>query len=147
MNKALFIGIWGVLLTAFGMMLVFFYWTFYPYKTLEFKQDTFPVENKVIDPGGNLIYSVDYCKYTDLPATVSRSFADSLLFPMQSMTTNNRKGCGVNRVVIPIPESLELGDYFMIIRYQYQVNPIRQITLVKQTDGFTVTDNKGTHAN
>lgn len=129
-----------VLLIAFGVTLLIIYWLIYPYRLLVFNDPSFPVQTKTVKQGGVLSYTSDYCKYTNNPASVSRVFQDQIIFSVPSQITNRPNGCNVITVGVPVPFELPPGQYILRNVYQYQPNPLRTITIMENTETFTVTN-------
>lgn len=110
----------------------------YPYKIIEWNDEIFPIENKIVRAGESLIFTSDYCKYVDLPATISRSFINNFAYATTPTITNAHKGCKKMRVIVPIPAELPDGEYYLHTKYVYEVNPLRKITYTKDTEKFTI---------
>lgn len=144
MKKWLYFITWVTFGAAFALMFTIFLWIIWPYHLVDFKADKFPVSPKVVQSGKSITYTVDYCKYTNITATVSRSFADGIIFPLQVQTTDRPKGCHVGNISIMVPRTLEPGEYFLIIQYRWKVNPLREISITKNTESFTVTNSNHT---
>lgn len=125
---------------TFILLVVIIYWMLFPYKTLVFSDAQFPVQNKVIKQGGTLYYISNYCKYTDLSATLTRNFTDGVVFSTPNETTNRESGCHTITVAVAIPKELPAGNYFLHNRYVYQVNPIREIVIEHDTERFVITE-------
>lgn len=138
MNKLLNTISYLTLITAFVMLCIFFFWSFYPYRTIEWKTDKFPVKTKVIKRGDSLIFVSDYCKYVELSAVVSRSFVNDFSYTTTPVTTYAKKGCNKMKVVVTIPKELPAGRYYIHNKFSYKVNPIRTITLVHDSEEFIV---------
>ena len=51
----------------------------FPHKPIEFPHNPAPVITKVIESGDVLIYNFTYCKYMDLPVTVTRSLKNDVV--------------------------------------------------------------------
>lgn len=132
------------LLVAFGFLLIFGFWQFYPYKTIEFKNVPFPIfnENKTIEQGGVLVYKTEFCKYTDLEAKVARSFVDEVVYLVPTDVGVRPKGCGEVMVELTIPNTLPPATYKLVIDYTYEVNPIRTISIHEETESFLVVKKK-----
>jgi hypothetical protein len=138
MNKLFQFTAWFTILSAIGLLLLLGYWLLYPYKTIEFKTP-FPVANKVLEGGAYISYKVDYCKHTKVVPTLSKYFVDSLVFEVpEGIALNNPLGCHTNQVSMYIPRSLPPGEYFIKTVYHYQINPVRAINVIGETEPFTV---------
>lgn len=126
-------------LLALGVTILILFWEFWPYKTLEFKQDKFPIINKTIHAGDLLFYSVDYCKYTDLPALVARHIVNGYDYTMTPTVTDRPVGCHSVIISFILPKETPPGKgYHADMIYQYQVNPLRTILIKHSTENFEV---------
>lgn len=126
---------YATLALAFGMITTLFYWSVYPYKPIVI---SITAINTTVKAGDSLFYQADYCKYMQLPATVSRSFVDGIIFSTASIVADNPVGCRTSKMVIEVPKGLISGEYTLKIIYSYQVNPIRHVDVVTVTNPFTV---------
>jgi hypothetical protein len=125
----------------FGVLLVG-YWEIYPYKLITFNDNGFyPIvnENKTVQQGGLLSYISDYCKYTDIAPRIYRTYQDGLVFVVPEVATSRQGGCNKITVNIEVPRTLPVGTYTLQTIYVYKVNPIREISVLKTTEKFTVT--------
>lgn len=123
---------------SFLALLLFAYWYLYPYNPVTFKGDKFEVLTPVVKQGGTLDVISDYCKNMDIPATVSKSFVDGLIFLTPQYTSNIESGCHKKVISTAIPNELPPGEYHLHNLYIYDVNPIRRITVMHDTENFTV---------
>ncbi len=127
------------LLLGTGVTLLLLIWNFYPYETIVFHDPTFPIETKNIHAGDAITYHVDYCKHTDLPATVSRHIVNGYDYTMPSEFTDRPRGCHVVNVSFILPKETPSGTgYSAQIIYRYEVNPLRSILISHSTDKFNV---------
>lgn len=119
------------------VFLLFMFWWVFPYKTLEIKQPYYVV-NKTVHQGEVLQYGIEYCKYTDVQSVVRRQFVDGIIYATPEITANLKKGCGKAINTITIPHNLPVGDYYLDITIDYQMNPIRNIIHNAKTEMFSV---------
>lgn len=130
--------------SMFMFVVIFFticlvvYWIVYPYKTVVFNKEEFEITTPVVKQGGFVHYLNDYCKFIDLPAKVTRSFINGLIYVSPSTIVNRPKGCNSFDIAVKIPEELPPGKYQMEMSYQYQINPVRVITIKHNTEEFEV---------
>lgn len=132
--------IYTTLFYTFFVIVVVGYWSLFPYRTLEFKDEFFPIHNKVIEQGGYFQYVSNYCKYISLPASVSRTFVDGIIYTTPATTTDRAVGCHSILVGVNVPRELPPGLYHMEVIYQYKVNPIRTITVKHPSEQFTIVE-------
>lgn len=114
------------------------YWLFYPYKVIEFKNLPFPIQSTV-ERGQFISYDVEFCKFIDSGAVVTRSFVDGIIYTVPDIVTNQKKGCRTNKIEVYVSKTLSPGDYFIKGVYKYKVNPIREIFVTTTTQHFTIT--------
>jgi len=123
---------------AFALLVIVFYWVLKPYKLLVINERPLPVMNKVVKRGDTVNYVLDYCKYTDKQAVVSKKFSDGIEFALPDYRSNNPEGCRTQIVATEVPHTLPEGKYILIADYTYQVNPIRWIVVRIHTQVFEV---------
>lgn len=126
------------LFSATVFILVIFYWILFPYKTIEFKNSPFPVENQIVERGGRVRYVVDYCKYTDENPVVVKYFVDGVIYETAPTLGIMSKGCHIETVDVYIPRALPPGVLSVEIVAKFHPNPLRTITLESRTQQFTV---------
>lgn len=103
-----------------------------------------PVLTSMIEPGEPLQYELDYCKYTNRPAVVHRSFMDGQIILLQDSSGKLPTGCHKTLVKTAIvPETINPGEYYLDVSVDYTINPLRTITTHYRTTEFTVV-RKGT---
>lgn len=139
MNRLAYIISTVSIIVAIFLMLVFGYWYFAPYKTIEFNTPEHKVLTPVVAHGEELVYEVDFCKYSEIRPMVFRYFKDGLIYAVPDvMATNNVTGCSKNVVYLTIPKGLPNGEFVLELVFVYQVNPIREIIVYSKTEKFVV---------
>lgn len=127
---------------AMMIVLVVGFWLIYPYRTIEFKGDKFPIIDKVATQGGTLRFWSDYCRYTTEPVEITRSFVNGVVLstPMETPKFKNKfnLGCDKTIITIPVPPELPIGKMHLRNHYFIQVNPIRAISFVRESEEFTI---------
>jgi hypothetical protein len=120
-------------------MVVLGYWLFAPYKPIVFNNLPMKVANKVVKVGTPLIYTSDFCKYDTLIPLASKSFVDDIIYNTPAeVVVAKPKGCNVLTFQTLVPETLPPDDYVLKITYKYQVNPIRTVDVLVETEQFQV---------
>ena len=137
-DKSITILLFVSLGISFIFVLLVLFWVLFPYKPLSINNHPYPVITKEVKKGDALLFKMDYCKYTDKKATVTRRFIDSLLYVMPDITAVNEMGCRRQLVSEEIPQNLPAGEYIMDFYYTYKVNPIREVTVHAHTQKFQV---------
>lgn len=139
MNKLLLTSIWGVLLSGFAFISYLGFLTFYPVKTLDISQAV--VVTKEINPGGLFLYEVSYCKYTDAPAIVYRTFHrtdESSIETFPAVQTVTVPGCNTTRIPLQTAITTPPGEYYLLVDAVFRVNPIREEHVIFKSDNFHV---------
>lgn len=126
------------LIVSFAILLLFLFWWIYPYKTIEVSKQPYPVLTPTVQQGEMMMYQIDYCKYTEAIATVSKSFVDGIVYAIPENSLNLPKGCDSRTTSIIVPKSLPPGNYYLRILGSYKINPIRVITVEYVTEHFDV---------
>lgn len=113
-------------------------WQLWPYQPIVYKDAVFPISHKTVHAGSMVHYTVNYCKNMDIPAEVTREFINELIFVTPTTISNRPVGCHSIEISVLVPSELPTGHYLMRQHYTYQVNPIRTITITKDTEAFFV---------
>ena len=133
-----FLKIYSIIIISFTVatLMIWLYWSLYPYKTLVINKPIKTTE-LVYKPEDVLTYTLDYCKYTNKEASISRSFIDGVILTMPLIKANNQKGCRVSNISLIVP-NLPSGKYKLRNDYFYQVNPIRTEVVQEFSNFFEV---------
>jgi hypothetical protein len=124
---------------AMALIIIGIVWTLRPYRTVEFKGDSFKILNKTVRQGGTLIYTSDYCKYGNYSSETTRSFINGIIYTMPPVTTNRSLGCHKINVFVKIPPDLPVGEnYYINMLYKFKVNPIRDIVVEHRSEKFSI---------
>ena len=121
---------------AIGFTLLALWWGLWPHRPLVINSVKIsPIE---VVSGGTLHFEVDYCKNTDRPEKASMQLVNTLLYTYETFTSNLPKGCHtvINDLYIPyiIPE----GEYIIRTTTEYELNPIRTIKIISETEKFQI---------
>jgi hypothetical protein len=112
----------------------------FPIKVVDINVERFNIlnENNTVKAGGTLKHEVEYCKYVDMPSSISRQFINGLIFSMPESIVNNPTGC--NKIIANtiVPHELPTGKYFLRTVVRYDLNPIRSFSVTIDTEEFTV---------
>lgn len=126
------------LLGSFAFLAVIGFWVLYPYKPLVINKEPMEVLTPKVKAGDNLVYKVEYCKYMSLNTSISKSLVDGIIFQLGSTIGNMSIGCGTNTIYVNMPKELPVGEYKLKEIWEYQVNPLRKISVTAQTEKFEV---------
>lgn len=140
MNKIWQLFTWIVLLASMFIIILVTFWSIYPYKTVEFFNKPFPIENEnsTVVSGGRLRYIVNYCKYSKENPLVTRYFVDGVILETPKMAGGLELGCKTVISDIYVPKAVPAGTYKLKIAIQYRPNPIRRIDVINYTEPFTI---------
>ena len=141
MKRFLNYAIYLILLLALGLILTVIYWEVYPFKTIVFTDNPQRVlnANHQVASGGHLSYEVNFCKYTNIIPSISRSFADGILYTIpETLAVAKPTGCHTQVVDVYVPRALLPGSYTLKTTYRYKINPIRTIDVSTTTESFMV---------
>ena len=117
---------------------ILLYWSFYPFKTIIDKQPS-QVVNTEVEAGRSVIVIKDYCKYTSINATLIRNLINNTSIPLPEVKSTLPKGCHVTNVIIPIPDYVPTGKYYLKTTSIYKINPVRTISVDANTVEFNIT--------
>jgi hypothetical protein len=139
-NKLLFYMSMGVILLAAFIMGYVLFFTYYPFRTVEYLNSPFPVlnANKTVPAGGELIYQVNYCRHTSLPSLVTRNLVNDVLYTLSDAIVNAPPGCNIINTVVKIPKDIISGKYVLKSTITWNINTFRSITVRTETEEFTV---------
>ncbi len=96
------------------------------------------VDKIVVHQGGQIAFSVDFCKFTTAAAEIRRTWMNDLVYhpavgasdghavPREEHPTVLPRGCGTQLVVLDIPTTLPPEEYMLGTTVIYQVNPIKE---------------------
>jgi len=138
MNRSTESAIWLIIIAALGLIVTFIYWAIYPYNVIEYSNLPAKVEEVVVKRGEHVHYSLDYCKYIDIGATITRSFEDGLVYSTPEFENNFGLGCSSKKIAVYVPKALPPGLYRLKNIYHFKVNPIREIEYINYTQEFVV---------
>lgn len=131
MSLLLFVG----MIAFFGVLL---YWMFIPLNVMTVVSPASILTPEVY-PGENLVYEIDYCKYVDKSAVVTRRLINGEVIALPTITTDAATGCHQLLIATTtIPEHLDPGVYSLEVALDYHLNPIRHAHYEFKTEEFVV---------
>lgn len=146
-SKLLFIISMAVIILSMALIGIFLYWNTYPYDPLVFKDqngyetNTLMVgnEDKEVPNGGYLELLANYCKNTDAVGKievymVGETSKDQLIFGEDI----RESGCYDKSIPVKLPKVLTSEKRHLEMTVKYQVNPIRTVSEVIQTEEFDI---------
>jgi len=138
MNKRLYYVMMGLIMLIILNIASNAFLSFYPYKTLVVKSAT--VDHSIL-AGDTLNYVVDYCKYTDKPASVFRtlhSVDETQVIPFPAVNTISVKGCNKTTVPLQTFANIVPGQYYLLVDVDFKMNPAREIHVIFKTNNFKI---------
>lgn len=136
--KAIYFLIGLILITAELLLVYTLYSLFYPFKPVTFNRERFVVLTKEVKQGGNLIYNADVCKNMEIDTVIARSFVNEIVYSASSTISTLPKGCVNINVAVPVPAELPAGNYFLRSRFIYDINALRTVTVIHDSEEFEV---------
>ena len=134
---------WGGKL-AFGMGLSLYllvtFWLFWPYEPIVIHDIKIMNPGNVVYLGEDLVYETDYTKETSYPVVrVTRQIVDGVVVVLgPGKKSRLPVGSHKVRVHVKIPENGCVGTYHFHLTAEYQVNPIRTVTVTFVTKPFEI---------
>jgi len=129
-------SILALILTSVLIVLLTF-WSFYPYDPIKYSSD-YQMNKTSYVQGEQAFYTVDYCKFTDISPELKREFVDGIVLTAENITPLLEKGCRAQSIPILIPDTLPEGHYQLRITLFYEMNPIKTIKIVHNSNWFDV---------
>lgn len=142
MNRIFVPAAYLSILSTLGLMGLVFFWMFWPYKVIEFKYDRLPIinPNHIIRRGEAILWKGEHVHYTDgIHVSVSKKIVCSTVInlPEVSYVTERGPYAATNSTVV-VPESAPNGTCYVELQSTWAINPIRNITIEKLTEEFTI---------
>lgn len=138
--------VWAVrtlLLIATLILALVAHWTYYPYRTIEFKNNqgtpVYQTNKTIYHQNEEASYLVKYCKYTSVVPKVTKKFEDGIEFTADDTRAVLSPGCHTQSVSLYIPQILPPGEYRLAIYLEYQVSPLQEKRIENYSNWFTVT--------
>lgn len=120
-------------------------WTmFAPYEFFTTPK-VWPISNHEVKPGDDVWAHVEFCKHTDLPATIGRQLVGrandgrTMLVILPTVGGQFEKECGkVDVSVAQLPQNIPAGTYKVLVSIVYHLSFVRDVNHRYETDVFTV---------
>jgi hypothetical protein len=135
-NWVLYYGSFFILLSSFFFLLYGSYlYSFDANPAVS--MNTAPIPASIV--GDYVVLNVSICRNTPVPAVVSRCFENSLVYCMPSeYVAGEGIGCYNLTRIIRVPYDLPSGTYKLLVKAQYQVNPLANRLVSWETTTFYV---------
>jgi len=137
MNKIYLTSSLALLLSviSLGYLMFLLYW---PVRTSEIYNSPVPIDKAEYSPAEEVVATIRYCKFTDLPAVVNRQLHNSTIIYYSPFVSGGPKGCGTADVKIKLPDVIPTGDYTLETFLEYRVNPLRIARVNYKTQKFKI---------
>lgn len=131
--------IWLLVAGIFLNVAYILYLGLYPFRTVEIFNAPVPVTNSPVLAGSVVEYKVDYCRYTDKPAQVTRTLVGKTVTTLVDFTSTASKGCKTVTVANTIiPNYVMSGPYHLEINACFNTTPLQSRCTKYNTQNFQV---------
>mgnify|MGYP001563702585 CR=1 FL=1 len=138
LDKPLYIvGIITIVMTLIFIISIS-YMVFFPFEPVTFNYDKFKILTPEVKGGDSVKFESSYCRKMDVPVVISRQLINTYLYFYPDVIGMTSLGCQKRVVTLKIPTTSEKGEYFVRNTYRYQVNTLREVVYVKDTEKFKV---------
>lgn len=143
-HRKIWLGISTVTsLVAISLSALLFWMLYYPYKTIDFAG---PVQilnkEKMVERGHQVQYVVNYHKYVNARAHVVRQLVDGVGVASDDYYSNLPVGDGTISDDFKVPEYVAPGTYRLRFTIDYEINALRSIEKVVESEPFKVINKK-----
>lgn len=146
MNKKIFSSfnifyIGGAITIIMATIFLFyiFYLLVFPFKTIEYKNQPFPIIGKEFHPGDVVPFTVDYCRYITGYSYTIAGIEDGIVSTLGTKSVISIPGC---RTMVSrfwrIPLNTAKGRYRLVFVSEFHISAIRIIDVTSETQMFTV---------
>lgn len=137
-RKILFFFSMATLISAMLMIGYVVFYLVYPFKGLVVNKKPALVITKEVVAGEEMVYELDYCRYSDKHAEVTRQFIDGVIYTMPAIQAIAREGCHVQNYAVLVPSTLNSGTYKLRVLVVVHINKIREVETVIETEQFKI---------
>lgn len=138
-DKILHFLSYATILFAMAFMLWVAYMILWPVKVFEVDPSPMEVVTKEIRPGDNFVYIARYCSFNESTVRFTPQLRDGTVVSFPTRTTSIKEGCfeAVSNS-LEIPANTPPGVYNFRFVNEVEINPLRTITIISETEQFTV---------
>lgn len=140
MNTLLNKLVWLTLVTGMLVMLYVIYLIVWPIEAIHVNVEPARILTPIVKAGDTVTFELDYCRYTDVPSTLSRSIRGKSVYHYEPFTTVGKPGCRILDISVVLPEDIKPGSYYILTINETQVNQLHKITTPFETEPFTVVE-------
>lgn len=130
---------WVTIIITFVGILYISSLMFYPPTLLEINSAV--ANTPTIKAGDKFYYTIDYCRYFDGSARVSRTFHrndESAVEITPEVQTITSKGCAKVKIPLQTSPTMEKGDYFLLVDIEISPNGLRTEHVVFKVENITI---------
>lgn len=122
------------------LLLVIYYWEFYPDIPLTITHpEAVQVDKTIYHPGDLITYTITYCKSRNIIASISRSLVNSTRTLYTTVDSNLPVGCHTVAIAeLEIPKYTDAGEYHLEATASYKINPLRVYNVNWRTVDFKI---------
>ena len=126
-----------LLANVFAIYLIYLIW---PREVLEIKVQPYPILQKEIRAGENIVYHTSRCKYYSITPTVSRIFIydNGQVVNLSSNTAGRPLGCYDEDMILPTFKSMPVGCGYVEINSKFQVNVLQTVEYSTKTEKICI---------
>jgi hypothetical protein len=140
-----FIWTAGVVLGA--TCLVLLYWLIFPAQGLTFSDDSLTTSKKVYTIGENVAVTGggEFCNNgveTTVERRVESRVGGEILNPLYFFRPSEPYCAPSGNFVVTLPGEIPVGTWHIAIYTTYKANPVRSVTIVRETNEFVIVDSK-----
>jgi len=138
-EKAVKIVGYGTLAAAFGLITFISYLMLWPPVIVEVKSAH--AVTPVIKAGDTMFYEINYCRYLSGSGIVSRTWHkidESHTYPTPLISPVTVKGCAKTKLPVITYETMEKGEYYLLVEAVFSPNALREDHLVFKVEGITI---------
>ena len=120
-------------------------WLYAPVNIIDFSPQPFSVLTKEVKAGSDVIYRYHYCKYANYQLnSVTKYLLDGQVITLTSIEerTPLKLGCGDIMKSTHIPITVLSDTYRLKIVSEFQVNPVRTVTITTYTEPFKIIESE-----
>lgn len=137
-RKILFLFSMATLMAAMAMIAYVVFYLVWPFKGLVINKKPAIVHTKEVVAGDELIYELDFCRYSDKHAEVTRQFIDGVVYTMPPIQAIAKEGCGVQDYAVTVPSTLNGGEYKLRVMVVIHINKLREVQTIIETEPFRI---------
>jgi hypothetical protein len=143
LSEKIHMAIWyAFVLVVVAYSSVIGWWLLYPYDPVTVEKPIRIMNPlKQVKAGGILVYKITYNKKMDIQGTLTRKLVNSYKMDLMDSRVTAPVGKDCDMIPVNIPSFADPGIYYLWWSAEYQVNPLRKITVSVESEKFEVINN------